>query len=150
MTRLFIILAGFSVGIALTAGLATLDASAGKPAAAGAKNATITIQHQMRGCHAWSVNGGPYRAGLTARITHGATIKFINNDVMPHKLIKTSGSAVHFLGKAAMNHMSASTKVTFSHAGVYRFTTKAGEDYPGMAMKTVGEDNVLRLVVKVS
>ena len=29
-------------------------------------------------------------------------------------------------------------------------TTKAGEDYKGMAMKTVGPDNVLHLTVTVS
>jgi hypothetical protein len=50
-----------------------------------------------------------------------------------------------------MNHMSASVKVTFSKAGVYKLTTRAGEDYPSMkGMKTIGEDNVLRLTVKVS
>ena len=47
--------------------------------------------------------------------------------------------------------MGTTVKVTFTHAGVYRFTTKAGEDYPAMAgMKTVGEDNVLRLTVTVT
>jgi hypothetical protein len=46
--------------------------------------------------------------------------------------------------------MGATLKVTFTHAGLYHFTTKAGEDYPAMAsMKTVGEDNVLRLTVRV-
>jgi hypothetical protein len=49
-----------------------------------------------------------------------------------------------------MRHMSASVRVTFPKAGVYRFSTKPGEDYPGMAMKTIGEDNVLRLAVRVS
>jgi hypothetical protein len=34
--------------------------------------------------------------------------------------------------------------------GLYRFTTKAGEDYPSMSMmKTVGEDYVLHLTVRV-
>jgi len=48
-----------------------------------------------------------------------------------------------------MAHMAATAKVRFAHAGVYRFTTKAGEDYME-GMKTIGEDNVLRLTVKVS
>ena len=51
-------------------------------------------------------------------------------------------------GPSMMAHMGATVKITFAHAGVYRFTTKAGEDYmPGM--KTIGEDNVLRLTVTV-
>jgi hypothetical protein len=49
-----------------------------------------------------------------------------------------------------MRHMSASVRVTLGKPGTYRFTTKAGEDYPGMSMKTIGEDNVLRLTVRVS
>ena len=49
----------------------------------------------------------------------------------------------------AMRHMSASVGATFGKAGTYQFTTKAGEDYPGMHVKTIGEDNVLHLVVKV-
>jgi hypothetical protein len=49
-----------------------------------------------------------------------------------------------------MGHMSATATVVFRHAGVYKLKTKAGEDYPGMqGMKTIGEDNVLRLTVIV-
>jgi len=70
-------------------------------------------------------------------------------DVMPHKLVKTNGPAIHFAGKPNMNHMNASVKVTFSKAGTYKLTTKPGEDYM-KGMKTIGEDNVLRLTVKVS
>ena len=70
-------------------------------------------------------------------------------DVMPHKLLKTSGPAIHFLGKPNMNHMSASVKAIFPKVGVYRFTTRAGEDYM-RGMKTIGEDKILHLTVKVS
>lgn len=47
--------------------------------------------------------------------------------------------------------MGASLRVTLTRPGVYHFRTKAGEDYPMMAgIKTIGEDNVLRLTVVVS
>jgi hypothetical protein len=39
-----------------------------------------------------------------------------------------------------MRHMSASVSVRLAKAGAYRFTTKAGEDYPGIHVKTIGED----------
>ena len=42
-----------------------------------------------------------------------------------------------------------SAQITFTKPGVYHFTTKAGEDYMA-GMKTIGEDNVLRLTVVVS
>ena len=123
----------------------------GSAATAAPKQAKITIRHQMRGCHTWSVNGGAYRAAQNLNLARGGAITFVNNDVMPHRLVLKSGPAAKFVGKANMNHMSASVTVRFSKAGVYKFKTRAGEDYPSMKMmKTVGEDNVLRLTVKVS
>jgi plastocyanin len=149
MKRLFIVLAGFSVGIVLTAAVAMASTS-GTRTATAAKHATIMIRHQTRGCHAWAVNGGAYHPALRTTLARSGTITFVDNDVMPHKLIQKSGPAVRYHGSPAMRHMSASVRVTFPKSGVYRFTTKAGEDYPGMDMHTIGEDNVLRLTVRVS
>ena len=144
MKRLLVLIAG----LALVASLATGGFASTSKAP---KSAKITIRHQMRGCHTWAVNGRTYRATLSTSLARGGTIAFANDDVMPHKLVKKNGPAVRFVGKPNMNHMGASMKVVFAKAGVYRFTTKAGEDYPKMqGMKTIGEDYVLRLTVKVS
>ncbi|TMM28957.1 MAG: hypothetical protein E6F93_11040 [Actinobacteria bacterium] len=148
MKRLLIILAGLSVGVGLTAGVAITGTTNTQQGAKAPVKSTITIRHQMRGCHAWSVNGSAYVATQKTTLAHGGTITFFDNDA--HKLVKTSGPAVRYRPGPAMRHMSASVRVTFTKAGVYKFTTKAGEDYPGMAMKTIGEDNVLRLTVRVS
>jgi hypothetical protein len=110
------------------------------------------------------VNGGPFRATQTLSLRHGGWFTMTDNDMMPHRLIQTSGPAVRFVnvathmmgmgkhGPAApgtMQYMGAVTKVLFAKPGIYHFTTKAGEDYvPGI--KTIGEDNVLRLTVTVS
>jgi hypothetical protein len=133
-------------------------------AASSPSHASLAIRHQLRGCHTWSVNGGPFKARQTVDVRAGGWITVTNNDVMPHKLVKTSGPAVVVrnlktpmtgmgmhgtFGPGMMAYMGAAVKVSFAHKGVYRFTTKAGEDYmPGM--KTVGEDNTLRLTVTVS
>jgi hypothetical protein len=82
--------------------------------------------------------------------------------VMPHKLVKTSGPAVVYtrvrtgmgMGPKAttpamLTHMGAASKITFTHRGVYKITTHAGEDYMS-GIKTIGEDNVLRLTVHVT
>ena len=142
MKRVLIIFAGLALVASLAAGgfAATTKAP---------KSSTIMIRHQVRGCHTWSVNGGAYGATLSTSLARGGTITFMNMDVMPHKLLKTSGPAIHVAGKPNMNHMNASVKVTFAKTGVYKFTTKPGEDYM-KGMKTIGEDNVLRLTVKVS
>jgi hypothetical protein len=151
--------------LSILAAAATASVLAGGSVAASAPgHSSLVIRHQLRGCHSWSVSGGPFAANQTVALHRGGWLTVTNNDVMPHKLVKTSGPVVslrnlktpmmgmgfrgHF-GPGMMAHMGAKVKVTFSHAGVYRFTTKAGEDYMA-GMKTVGEDNVLHLTVKVS
>jgi hypothetical protein len=126
-------------------------------------NATLIIQHVTKGCHSWSLNAGPLKVAQSVSLAKGGTLIVVDNDVMAHKLIKTSGpsvtmtkiaSAMHdmsheFSGAGVMAHMGASVALHFNKAGTYTFTTKAGEDYmKGMA--TIGEDHVLKLTVKVT
>lgn len=147
--------------LALLALAAVLAALA--PAAPNSTQGSLVIRHQTRGCHTWSLNGGAYRSSQTVVIRRHGSVSVTNRDVMPHKLIKTSGPAVTYtrlntggmmglkgsFPPAMMARMGATAKITFAKAGVYRFTTKAGEDYMS-GIKTVGEDNVLHLTVRVS
>lgn len=135
------------------------------PATAAPGGASLVIRHQVRGCHSWSLNGGAWKAAQHIRLGRGGSLVVTNNDVMFHELIKTSGPAVVFkLVKSGtpmkgtvklpwapglMGRMGATVKVTFPKAGVYRLTTKFGEDYMPMG-DTVGEDNVLQAIVTVS
>jgi plastocyanin len=132
-------------------GLATLVLAAGAALAGSAFGhapKTITIRHQMRGCHTWSYAGGAYKASLNVKLDRDTTIVFVDNDVMPHKLVQLSGPKAK-LTTPNMNRMGAKAVAVFSKPGVYKFTTKAGEDYM-QGMKTIGPDNVLRLSVTVS
>src|ERR1043165_3857892 len=97
-------------------------------AAAHGAAATITIRHQMHGCHAWSLNNAAYKPSLSIQLSRGSTLTIRNNDVMPHKFVQTSGSAVK-VSTPRMSHMGATAGVHFAKAGVYKFTTKVGEDY---------------------
>jgi plastocyanin len=138
------------ISLVLAAGLAAVIAAGAASAASGSGHATVVIRHQTHGCHAWSVDGGAFKASQSITLRRGSWLTVTNNDVMPHKLVLKSGPALK-IAPANLGHMGTTVKVTFTHAGVYRFTTKAGEDYPAMAgMKTVGEDNVLRLTVTVT
>ena len=129
--------------LAAVTAVVAATASAATPAAH-----SIVIRHQMRGCHTWSVDGNAWRATQSVVVQRGGRITITNNDVMPHQLVKTSGPSVLLPARGAMAHIGATLKLTFARAGTYRFTTKAGEDYtPGI--KTIGEDNVLRLTVTV-
>ena len=109
---------------------------------------TIMIRHQMRHCHTWSFANGPSRASLKISVDQDATIRFVNNDMMPHRLVQVAGPKTIIM-KPSMNHIGAVAVLMFPGKGVYTFRTKAGKDYGGMDMKTIGKDNVLRLTVVV-
>ena len=117
-------------------------------ALAAPNNATITIKHQTRGCHNWSLDGKTWHASQSLTLVRGAVLAVVDNDVMPHKLIQLSGPKAALAG-VAMKHIGATAHIGFPVKGTYVFTTKAGEDYL-KGIKTIGEDNVLKLVVKVT
>jgi plastocyanin len=119
------------------------------PAGAAAAPVQVRIQHELHGCHSWSVANGTFAAKQMLHARTGTVLKVTNNDVMPHTLVQLAGPRI-VLSHPRMAHMSATTALTLRTPGTYRFTTKAGEDYPGIHVKTIGEDNILRLTVIVS
>jgi plastocyanin len=145
----------------VVAGVASAPASAANSAA---KPSTLVIRHQTHGCHSWSLDGGAYKPSQSVTIHRGGSLSITNHDVMPHKLIETSGPAVTITrlsaGMAGMMglkgtfppamlaRMNAAAKVTFRTPGVYKFTTKPGEDFMS-GIKTIGADNILKLTVSV-
>jgi plastocyanin len=130
---------------ALAAGLAALAVAA---SAVASSTVQVTIRHQVRGCHSWAIGNGAYGASHSLKVKHGTTLTFRNNDVMPHTLVQLAGRNVG-LGTPRMAHIGASTRVTLTKPGTYRFGTRAGEDYTS-GIKTTGEDYVLRLTVTVT
>lgn len=146
--------------------LVAIVAGAGVPAPAAtpAKSGSIVIRHQLRACHTWSLNGGPYKASLDVRLARGGSLTITNIDPMVHKLIQEAGSRVgmrtishdhlnvvglhKITGRGVMSHMGAAVKVTFPRTGLYRFTTKDLGDY--FELKAIGDHNHLMLVVRVS
>ncbi|MDX6666526.1 MAG: hypothetical protein QOG68_2732 [Solirubrobacteraceae bacterium] len=136
---------------ARTTTVTTAAATVGiQPARASAPTtALVAIDHVMHGCHSLAVNGGmPRSPDATLRLAVGGEMVVRNNDVMPHRLIATSGPPLQ-LNQAQMSHMGASSRVSFPTAGVYKLTTKAGEDY-SKGIVTTGADHVLHINVIVS
>ena len=115
----------------------------------GPSSKTLTIRHQMRGCHTWAVAGGRFAPTQRVTLEEGSTLRVVNNDVMPHRFVQTRGTHLQIV-HAKMGRIGAIATVRFNDSGVYKFTTKPGEDYPRFQhMKTVGEDYTLRLIVTV-
>ena len=131
--------------------------------AGAAPSAKIVITHQTMGCHSWALNGGAFKPSQQLALRRGGYVTIKNNDVMPHTLIQTAGPKTTIklvnaamngmgmhgkIGPTTMGHMGATLRVDFAKAGIYKFTTKAGEDYMA-GFATTGEDHVLRLIVTV-
>ena len=145
---------------------AALAVSVGGVAAAP-QSATLVIHHQVHGCHAWSLNGGPFIVRQVVKLGRGGSLTVTNNDLMVQELVKTSGPAVkqkllghmgsmpvgmHMGGKAgpyAMAHPGAMLRVTFPQAGVYQFNLIDRGDY-FKGIKTIGPDNKPTLKVIVT
>lgn len=118
------------------------------PGAGAAPTATVTISHQTRGCHSWAFGSGPVRASLSVTVSAGTMLRFRNDDLMPHMLIQAAGPKLRLV-HPNMNKMASTAWATLARKGVYRFTTKGGEDYPSAgSVHTIGEDHVLRLTVR--
>jgi hypothetical protein len=151
MKRPIIVLIGiFALAVAggVVAGCGSGPGTAGPSAP---KTAKVLITHVTRGCHDWSVNGGPAAPSQTVALGRGGSLTITNDDVMPHTLIQTHGPVAAEAGAPKMAHMGAQAKISFARSGVYRFTSKAGEDYPSASgMKTVGADHTLQLKVIVA
>lgn len=131
----------------LLGALAMLVAATPASAAGGR---TITITHVMRGCHAWDQGHGPMQPTMSVTVKRGTMMRFVNNDVMPHRLIRISGPKVELKG-ANMNRMAASASARFVKSGTYRFKTVFGAFFPwavSMSAK-IGKMNVLHLTVRV-
>jgi hypothetical protein len=135
----------------------------------GSKRGSLLINHFTRGCHNWSLNGGPYTVNQVVRLARGGSLLVTNDDLMVQDLVKTSGPAVQMqlvrqshMGKMrmampmegtpshyAMAHMGAQLRVTFPRAGSYHFKLVDRGDY-FTGIKTVGPDNEPTLTVSVS
>jgi plastocyanin len=146
------------LALTLTAALATLAiAGCGGGSAAATHTTTpaapaapvkVTIHHETKGCHAWAVDGQTPQASATVSLAVGGTLLVTDDDVIPHTLMQTGGPSAQLIDPA-MRHMGSAATVTFAKAGVYTFTTKAGEDYMS-GVNTTGPDNTLKMTVKVA
>ena len=115
-------------------------------AASPARNATVLIRHEAKGCHSMSVNYGAYRATQVVRIAPGGVLTVINNDVEVQQFVQLSGPKAR-VKDGVMDRPGASARMTFPRRGTYRFRNEEGKPFVP-DFEAEGE-NVLRLIVVV-
>ena len=138
-------------------------------AVAAPPTASLQINHFVRGCHSWSLNGGAYHVNQVVHLARGGSLRVTNDDLMVQDLVETSGPHVQMalvrqshMGSMrmtmpmegqpspyAMAHMGAQVIVTFPTVGTYHFRLIDRGDYVAN-IRTVGPDNKPTLTVIVS
>lgn len=107
----------------------------------------MSIVHVVRGCHVWVL--GSKQVGPTTKITmkRGTRLKLRVSCPMDFDIVQTRGPRLA-LGRSRF--VAGTTRiVVFRKAGVYRLVARNVQSSEEMGLQTLGEDNVLRLVVRV-
>ena len=67
--------------------------------AAAKSGVAVTIRHQSKGCHSWSVNGGPYKASQTIHVKAGTLAPEIYEVTMTLRADAKQGSDSVFMAE---------------------------------------------------
>ena len=144
MIKILIAATGLVASGAISAGTAVALDGSGHPASSTVTK-QLTIQHVLKGCHAWS-DGNRRAPAMTVTLKRGTRLTITDMDIDPHQLLQTAGPRLGLHGHMMMGGVES---MVFKQAGRYQLTTRTVEIGPMMNPKTVGPDNKLRLTVRV-
>ena len=136
----------------LLLGLALVVTAVGVPtagAAAVSPTVRLTIVHVVQGCHSWGTAlSQPLGPSRTVTVRRGTSLQIRINCPMSFDLVQTAGPALA-LGAPRMQPGTSRT-IVFAKRGLYRLQATNVESSEQMGMTTIGADNTLVLVVRVS
>jgi hypothetical protein len=166
------VLAAFAILVA--AGVTAVAVAVAGSGPVGPVVGTLTIRHELVGCHSWSLNGGTYVENQTVHLVPGQSLDVVNHDTCTHTLVKKQGGQLGMIGfytepemtvrvpiqpdKGAvgptwqpgeMAQWGAGTTMTFYEMDTYRVVTREGEPFVANPGTTTGPDNELTLNVVV-
>ena len=107
----------------------------------------MSVVHVVRGCHVWVL--GSKQLGPSAIVTMkpGTKLKLRMNCPMDFDLVQVAGPKVALGGTRF--YAGTTRVVTFKKAGVYRFAAKNVQTSDEIGLETLGDDNALRLTIRV-
>ena len=120
-------------------GLAVGQAGAARPPA------VYEIKHFFRGCHVFVKNEKP---AISLRLRKGDRIEILDHDVMDFDVTQTAGRRVGLADPRLRR--SEVRLLVFRKAGLYRFELKNVQTSEELGLQTLGQDNTLRIVVRVA
>lgn len=108
---------------------------------------SMSIVHVVRGCHVWAL--GPRQLGpvSTVSVAPGTRLKLRIDCPMDFDLVQVAGPKIAL---GAPRFATGSTRViVFRKAGTYRFVARNVQTSDEVGLETLGDDNALRLTVRV-
>ena len=128
------------VGAALTAVPITL-------ASTQASTLALSIVHTVRGCHVWSTGSQTLGPTATISLKPGAKLKIRGTCPMDFDLTQTAGPKLALGGTRV--YTGTTRTLVFRKAGVYKLRAKNVQTSEEAGLQTLGEDNSLRLTIRV-
>ena len=107
----------------------------------------MSIVHVVRGCHVWTLGAKQVGATTAISVKPGTRLTLRISCPMDFDLRQTAGPKVALGGQRLV---AGSTRtIVFRKGGVYRFVAKNVQSSEEIGLQTLGEDNVLKLTVRV-
>ena len=116
-------------------------------AATRAPTIAMSIVHFVRGCHVWSKGSKVLGPATTITTKPGARLTIRISCPMDFDLVQTAGPRLA-LGRPRLVAGTTRT-IVFRKAGVYKLVAKNVQTSEEVGLETLGEDNTLRLTVRV-
>jgi len=107
----------------------------------------LSIVHFVRGCHVWSTTSKVLGPSATLSVKRGTRLKIRVSCPMDFDLRQTAGSRLALGGPRF--HTGTTRTIVFRKAGVYKLVAKNVQTSDEVGLETLGEDNSLKLTVRV-
>jgi hypothetical protein len=112
-----------------------------------ASTLALSIVHVVRGCHVWSTGSKVFGPSTTISVKPGARLKIRASCPMDFDLVQTAGPKLA-IGSPRLYTGTIRTLV-FRKVGLYKFVAKNVQTSDEVGLETLGDDNSLRLTVRV-
>jgi hypothetical protein len=111
------------------------------------RTVSMSIVHVVRGCHVWALGAKQLSAKTVVRVKPGTKLKLRITCPMDFDIVQVSGPKLRLGG--ARFYTGSTRVIVFRKAGLYKFVAKNVQTSEEVGLQTLGEDNLLRLTIRV-
>jgi len=112
-----------------------------------ASTLALSIVHVVRNCHVWSNGSRTLGPVTTISVKPGTRLKIRASCPMDFDLTQTAGPKLALGGSRL--YTGTTRTLVFRKAGLYKLVAKNVQTSDEIGLETLGEDNSLRLIVRV-